>query len=79
MIYGTTSAYCTGRSWGDVVIYHCTCAYRKTFFPRSKNRDNRGADLKNFLQLRNFADPRKTVIPDTNAISSAVLDLTLGR
>ena len=36
------------------------------FFPRFKNRDtggNRGADFQKFLQPRNFADPRKTVIP----------------
>ena len=69
MIYGTTSAYCnrTRRSWGDVVIYHCTCAYRKIFLPRFKNR---GADFQKFLQPRNFADPRKTVIPGEVVISN---------
>ena len=66
MIFGTISAYCTRRSWGDVVIYHCTCAYRKFFFHRFKYRvtdHNRGADFQFFLQPRNFADPQKTVIP----------------
>ena len=61
--------------WGDVEIYHCTCAYRKViFFQRFKNRDtgdNRGADFQNFLQTLNFADPRKTVIPVKSKTNNA--------
>ena len=53
--------------WGDVEIYHCTCAYRKViFFQRFKNRDtgdNRGADFQNFLTAAEFRGSKENCDP----------------
>ena len=70
MIYETTSAYINFVFYSEV-LGRCSnlslyMYVSVIFFPRFKNRDtgdNRGADFQNFLQPRNFADPRKTVIP----------------
>ena len=61
MICETTSAYCTRRSRSS----NLSLSMYNYSFPRFKNSDTGDklrADFQNFLQPRNFADMRKTVI-----------------